>query len=58
MIKEVHAKIVKHKRPVIIITEQEDTVEFPEHEDIPEFEDIYIIDYICDSAVTRCKNSD
>ena len=42
-IKEVHAKIVKHKRPVIIITEQEDTVEFPEHEDVPEFEDIYII---------------
>jgi len=43
LIKEVHAKIIKHKRPIIIITEQEDTVEFPEHEDVPEFEDIYII---------------
>ncbi|MBS3819767.1 NAD-binding protein [bacterium] len=43
LIKEVHAKIVKYKRPIIIINEQEDAVEFPEHKDEPEFEDVYII---------------
>lgn len=43
LIKEVHAKIVKHKRPIVIITDQEDAVDFPEHEDEPEFEDVYII---------------
>lgn len=43
LIKEVHAKIVKHKRPVVIISEQEDSIEFPEHEDAPKFEDIYIV---------------
>jgi voltage-gated potassium channel len=43
LVKEVHAKIVKHKRPIVIITDQEDSVDFPEHEDEPEFEDVYII---------------
>lgn len=43
LVKEVHAKIVKHKRPIIIITENEDAVELPEDKDEPVFEDIYII---------------
>lgn len=43
LVKEVHAKIVKHKRPIVIIIEQKDSVDFPEHEDEPEFEDVYII---------------
>jgi voltage-gated potassium channel len=43
LIKEVHAKIIKDKRPVIIISEHGDTIQFPEQEDLPEFEDIYVI---------------
>lgn len=43
LIKEVHAKIIKHKRPAVIVSEHGDTIQFPEHEDAPEFEDIYII---------------
>jgi len=43
LVKEVHAKIVTNKRPIVIITDQEDEVDFPEHEDVPEFEDVYII---------------
>lgn len=43
LVKEVHAKIIMNKRPIVIITDQEDKVDFPEHEDAPEFEDVYII---------------
>lgn len=43
LIKEIHAKIIRHKRPAIIISENSDTIQFPEHEDEPEFEDIYVI---------------
>ena len=43
LIKEIHAKIVKDKRPVVIISEQGESIQFPEHEDAPEYEDIYII---------------
>ncbi|MDH4219308.1 MAG: NAD-binding protein [Candidatus Aminicenantes bacterium] len=43
LIKEVHAKIVKDKRPIVIISEQGESIQFPEHEDAPEYEDIYII---------------
>ena len=42
-IREVHAKIVKNKRPVVVISEQEDSIELPEHEDSPELEDVYVI---------------
>jgi len=43
IIKEVHAKIVKHKRPVVIVSEQGDKIQFPDNDDLPEFEDIYVI---------------
>jgi len=43
LIKEVHAKIVKDKRPIVIISEQGESIQFPEHEDAPEYEDIYVI---------------
>jgi voltage-gated potassium channel len=43
LVKEVHAKIIKHKRPIVIISEHGDTIQFPEHVDAPEFEDIYVI---------------
>lgn len=43
LIKEVHAKIVKEKRPVVIISEHGDSIQFPDHDDVPEYEDIYII---------------
>ena len=43
IIREVHAKIIKHKRPVVIVSEHGDTIQFPDKEDLPEFEDIYII---------------
>jgi voltage-gated potassium channel len=43
LIKEVHAKLVKHKRPIVIISDRGDSIQFPEHVDAPEYEDIYII---------------
>lgn len=43
LIKEVHAEIIKHKRPIVIISEHGDTIHFPENDDAPEFEDIYVI---------------
>ena len=43
IIKEVHAKIVKHKRPIVIVSEHGDTIQFPDKVDLPEYEDIYII---------------
>lgn len=43
LIREVHARIVKQKRPIVIISERGDSIQFPEHEDAPEYEDIYII---------------
>jgi voltage-gated potassium channel len=43
LIKQVHEKIVKGKRPVVIISEHGESIQFPEHEDAPEFEDIYVI---------------
>jgi len=43
IIKEVHAKIVKHKRPVVIVSEQGEKIQFPDNDDLPEFENIYVI---------------
>lgn len=43
IIREVHAKIIKHKRPVVIVSEQGDAIQFSDKEDLLEFEDIYII---------------
>ena len=42
-IREVHAKIVQEKRPVVIIHDKPDEVNLPDHHDESAFADVYII---------------
>ena len=43
MIRELHASIVRQKRPIVIVSERLAEVDVPEKEDLPEFEDVYLI---------------
>ncbi len=42
-IREVHAKIIKDKRPVVIIHDDPDAIELPDTQDDPAFNDVYIV---------------
>ncbi len=43
IIKELHASIVRQKRPIVIVSERLEDVNLPEKEDLAEFEDVYLI---------------
>ena len=43
IIKEAHAAIIEDKRPIVIISESADSIQLPDDEDIPEFEDVYLV---------------
>jgi voltage-gated potassium channel len=42
-IREVHAKIIKDKRPVVIIHDAPDEIDLPEKQEEPAFADVYIV---------------
>ena len=43
IIKELHAPIVRQKRPIVIVSERLEDVDLPDKEDLPELEDVYLI---------------
>ncbi len=43
IIKELHAPIVRQKRPIVIVSERPQDVDLPDKEDLPELEDVYLI---------------
>jgi len=43
IIRELHADIVKHKHPVVIVSDDVEASDLPEHDDSPQFEDVYFI---------------
>ncbi len=43
MIRELHARVLKDKRPIVVISEEAEAGKFPDREDAPEFEDVYLI---------------
>ncbi len=43
IIREAHAAIIEDKRPIVIIAESADSIQLPDDEDIPEFEDVYLV---------------
>jgi voltage-gated potassium channel len=42
-IREVHSKIIQHKRPVVIIHDNPDSIDLPDKQDDPAFNDVYIV---------------
>jgi voltage-gated potassium channel len=42
-IREVHAKIIQDKRPVVIIHDDTDEIDLPDKQDEPAFNDVYIV---------------
>ena len=42
-IREVHAKIIQDKRPVVIIHDDPDEIDLPDKQDEPAFNDVYIV---------------
>jgi voltage-gated potassium channel len=42
-IREVHAKIIQEKRPVVIIHDNTDEIDLPDKQDEPAFSDVYIV---------------
>ena len=42
-IREVHAKIIQDKRPVVIIHDETDEIDLPDKQDDPAFNDVYIV---------------
>jgi voltage-gated potassium channel len=42
-IREVHSKIIKDKRPVVIVHDSPDAIELPDKQDEPAFNDVYIV---------------
>jgi len=43
IIRELHAPIVKDKRPVVVISESVDAADLPDEDDLPEFRDVYLV---------------
>ena len=43
IIKEAHASIIEDKRPIVIVSETADSIELSAEEDIPEFENVYLV---------------
>ena len=43
IIRELHAEIVKDRRPVVILSERADAGQLPEDGDLPEFQDVYLV---------------
>jgi len=43
IIGEAHAAIIEDKRPIVIISESADSIQLPGDEDVPEFEDVYLV---------------
>ncbi len=43
IIREAHAAIIEDKRPIVVIAESADPIQLPDDEDIPEFEDVYLV---------------
>ncbi|MFO0893234.1 MAG: NAD-binding protein [Isosphaeraceae bacterium] len=56
-IREVHAKIVQEKRPVVIIHDNPDDIELPDRQDEAAFADVYIIngDPTMETALYRAR---
>ncbi len=56
-IREVHAKTVQDKRPVVIIHDDADEIELPDHQDEAAFGDVYIVkgDSTGEVALRRAK---
>ena len=43
IVKQLHASIVRLKRPIVIVAERLEEVDLPDKEDMPELEDVYLI---------------
>jgi voltage-gated potassium channel len=43
IIREAHAAIIEDRRPIVIISESADSIQLPDDEDAPEFEDVYLV---------------
>jgi voltage-gated potassium channel len=43
IIREAHAAIIEDRRPIVIISESADSIRLPDDEDVPEFEDVYLV---------------
>lgn len=43
IIREAHAAIIEDKRPIVIISESADSIRLPDDEDVPAFEDVYLV---------------
>ncbi len=43
IIRELHAEIIKDKRPIVVVSEQSKAAELPEQEDDPTFEDVFLV---------------
>ncbi len=43
IIRELHAAIVKDRRPIVILSESADAGQLPEDGDLPEFQDVYLV---------------
>lgn len=43
VIRELHADIVRDKRPIVVISDSPEAADLPEEDDMPEFEDVFLI---------------
>ena len=43
LVRELHADIIRDKRPIVVISESDDAANLPVEEDFPEFHDVYLI---------------
>lgn len=43
IIRELHASILKDRRPIVVVSEQTDAGDLPEKEDDPAFEDVFLV---------------
>ena len=43
IVRELHAEIVRDRRPVVVVSDQEGAAELPEEDEAQEFEDVYLI---------------
>ena len=43
IIRELHAEIIKDKRPIVVVSEHADAAELPEQDDDPAFDDVFLV---------------
>jgi voltage-gated potassium channel len=43
MVRELHAKVVRVRRPIVVVCDKVDDVDIPEADDSPEFEGVYLV---------------